>query len=85
MRQLGHLEVTSRNSTAPSLVGSHKRYPSVATSSTEVEYMSLTVILLKRMLSDMKVYPKLKVVIFQGNQGAIALAKSGLSPSHKTH
>jgi hypothetical protein len=63
-----------------SLAGSHKatNRPIVATSSPEAEYLSLTaaVCWFKRMLTDLKVCSKSKVVIFQDNQEAIALAKN---------
>jgi hypothetical protein len=67
-----------------------QRQPTVATSSTEAEYMSLTaavqeVIWLKRMLSNLKVYSKSKVVIFQDNQGAIALAKNPIFHQRTKH
>ncbi len=67
-----------------------QRQPTVAMSSTEAEYMSLTaavqeVIWLKRMLSNLKVYSKSKVVIFQDNQGAIALAKNPIFHQRTKH
>jgi hypothetical protein len=52
--------------------------------------MSLTaavqeVIWLKRMLSNLKVYSKSKVVIFQENQGAIAFAKNPIFHQRTKH
>jgi hypothetical protein len=67
-----------------------QRQPTVALSSTEAEYMSLSaavqeIIWLKKMLSNLKIYPESKVKIYQDNQGAIALAKNPIFHQRTKH
>ena len=67
-----------------------KRQPTVATSSTEAEYMSLysatqEAIWLRLLLKDLKYSDKASTTIYQDNQGCIALAKNPVYHSRTKH
>uniref|UniRef100_A0AAV1UTQ2 Polyprotein n=1 Tax=Peronospora matthiolae TaxID=2874970 RepID=A0AAV1UTQ2_9STRA len=67
-----------------------KRQPTVATSSTEAEYMSLynatqEAIWLQSLLKDLVYGTKAATTIFQDNQGCIALAKNPVYHSRTKH
>ena len=67
-----------------------KRQPTVATSSTEVDYMSLysatqEAIWLRGLLTDLNYCAKIATTIFQDNQGCIALAKDPVYHSRTKH
>uniref|UniRef100_A0AAV1TIP8 Polyprotein n=1 Tax=Peronospora matthiolae TaxID=2874970 RepID=A0AAV1TIP8_9STRA len=67
-----------------------KRQPTVATSSTEAEYMSLysatqEAIWLRGLLKDLNYCAKNATTIFQDNQGCIALAKNPVYHSRTKH
>ena len=69
---------------------SSKRQPTVATSSTEEEYMSLysatqEAIWLRGLLKDLNYCAKNATTIFQDNQGCIALAKNPVYHSRTKH
>ena len=67
-----------------------KRQPTVATSSTEAEYMSLysatqEAIWLRCLLKDLQYCAEVATTIFQENQGCIALAKNPVYHSRTKH
>ena len=67
-----------------------KRQPTVATSSTEAEYMSLysatqEVIWLRLLLKDLEYTDQAATIIFQDNQGCIALAKNPVYHARTKH
>ena len=67
-----------------------KRQPTVATSNTEVKYVSLysatqEAIWLRGLLKDLNYCAKIATMIFQDNQGCIALAKNPVYHSRTKH
>ena len=67
-----------------------KRQPTVATSSTEAEYMSLysatqEAVWLRNLIKDLEYKTDTATTIFQDNQGCIALAKNPVYHSRTKH
>jgi hypothetical protein len=65
-----------------------QRQPTVALSSTQAEYFDCGCSrnnLVKKLLSNLKIYPESKVKIYQDNQGAIALAKNPIFHQRTKH
>ena len=67
-----------------------KSQSTVALSSTEAEYMGLSAatqeaIWLNRLLKEFKIYPEETVLIYQDNQGAIALANNPVFHQRTKH
>ena len=67
-----------------------KKQPSVALSTTEAEYIALSVatqeaVWLRRMLDDLQAKPKDPTVLMEDNSGAIAIAKIPVSHARTKH
>ena len=67
-----------------------KKQPSVALSTTEAEYIALSVatqeaVWLRRMLDDLQAKPKDPTVLMEDNSGAIAIAKNPVSHARTKH